>query len=164
MSKLRWGVLGVAGIAVKKVMPAMMHCTRAELYAIASREIGRARQAADRFGMPKAYGSYEELLRDPKIDVIYNPLPNHLHVPWSIKAAEAGKHVLCEKPIGLNAEEARKLIEVRDRTGRKVGEAFMVKTHPLWLRAKELVSAGAVGELRVIMSLFSYFNADPKNI
>lgn len=164
MSKLRWGVLGVAGIAVKKVLPAMQHCTRAELTGIASRDLKRAQEAATRFGMPKAYGSYEELLADPEIDVIYNPLPNHLHVPWSIKAAEAGKHVLCEKPIGLNAAEARQLIEVRDRTGVKIGEAFMVKTHPQWLRARDLVRSGAIGELRAIVSVFSYFNADPKNI
>ena len=164
MFKLRWGVVGVAGIAVKKVMPAMKHCTRAELTGIASRDLQRARETADRFGMPKAYGSYEELLADPEIDVVYNPLPNHLHVPWSIKAAAAGKHVLCEKPIGMNAAEARKLIEVRDRTGVKIGEAFMVKTHPMWLRVRELVRSGAIGELRAIMSAFSYFNVDSSNI
>jgi predicted dehydrogenase len=163
MSKLRWGVLGVAGIAVKKVMPAMKHCSRAELTGIASRTLDRARQAADKFGI-KPYGSYEELLADPNIDVVYNPLPNHLHVPWSIKAAEAGKHVLCEKPIAMNAAEARKLIEARDRTGRKIGEAFMVKTHPLWLCTRELVRSGAIGELRALVSAFSYFNADPNNI
>jgi predicted dehydrogenase len=164
MSRLRWGVLGVAGIAIKKVMPAMKHCTRAELAGIASRDLQRAREAADRFGMPKAYGSYEELLADPNIDIVYNPLPNHLHVPWSIKAAEAGKHVLCEKPIGMNAAEASKLMEVRDRTGVKIGEAFMVKTHPMWLRVRELVRSGAIGELRAIMSAFSYFNVDPTNV
>jgi predicted dehydrogenase len=164
MPKLRWGVLGVAGIAVKKVLPAMKHCARAELVAIASRRLERAQEAANRFGMPKAYGSYEELLADRDIDVIYNPLPNHLHVPWSIKAAEAGKHVLCEKPIAMNAAEAQTLIEARDRTKVKIGEAFMVKTHPMWLRARELVRAGAVGELRGIMSVFSYYNADPRNI
>jgi predicted dehydrogenase len=164
MSKLRWGVLGVAGIAVKKVMPAMKHCARAELTGIASRNLQRARETAGRFGMAKAYGSYEELLADPDIDVIYNPLPNHLHVPWSIRAAEAGKHVLCEKPIGMNAAEARELIAVRDRTGVKIGEAFMVKTHPMWLRVRDLVRSGAIGELRAIMSEFSYFNVDPHNI
>jgi predicted dehydrogenase len=164
MSKLRWGVLGVAGIAMKKVMPAMKHSTRAELYGIASRNLDRARQAAEKFGMPKAYGSYEELLADPEVDVIYNPLPNHLHVPWSIKAAEAGKHVLCEKPVAMDAAEARKLIAARDRTGVMIGEAFMVKTHPLWLRTRELVRSGAIGELRSIVSVFSYFNADPNNI
>lgn len=164
MSKLRWGVLGVAGIAIKKVLPAMKHCTRAEVVGIASRELARAQDAASRLDIPKAYGSYEELLDDPDIDVVYNPLPNHLHVPWSIKAAEAGKHVLCEKPIGLTADEARKLIEVRDRTRVRIGEAFMVKTHPQWLRARELVRSGTIGELREIVSAFSYFNVDPNNI
>jgi predicted dehydrogenase len=164
MSKLRWGVLGVAGIAVKKVLPAMKHCTRAELSGIASRDLSRAQEAAARFGIPKAYGSYEELLADPAIDVIYNPLPNHLHVPWSIKAAEAGKHVLCEKPIAMNAAEAQKLIQARDRTGMKIGEAFMVRTHPQLLRARELVRSGVIGELRAIISAFSYYNTDPKNI
>lgn len=164
MSKLRWGVLGVAGIAVKKVIPAMLHCTRAEVTGIASRDLQRARVAASRLGISHAYGSYEELLADPEIDVIYNPLPNHLHVPWSVKAAEAGKHVLCEKPIALSAAEARGLIDVRERTGVKIGEAFMVKTHPQWLRARELVRTGVIGELRSIISAFSYFNNDPKNI
>ncbi|HZS53455.1 MAG TPA: Gfo/Idh/MocA family oxidoreductase [Bryobacteraceae bacterium] len=164
MSKLRWGVLGVANIAVKKVLPAMKQCTRADVTAIASRDLSRAKDAAVRLGIPKAYGSYAEILADPDIDVIYNPLPNDLHVPWSIKAAEAGKHVLCEKPIAMNADEARTLIEARDRTGVKIGEAFMVKTHPQWLRARELVRSNATGELRSIVSVFSYNNTDPKNI
>lgn len=164
MSKLRWGVLGVAGIAVKKVLPAMKQCARAEVVGIASRNLGRAREAAARLGISQAYGSYEELLAAPNIDVIYNPLPNHLHVPWSIKAADAGKHVLCEKPIGMNAAEVSKLIQARERTRVKIGEAFMVRTHPQWLRARELVRSGAIGELRAIISAFSYYNADPKNI
>lgn len=164
MSKLRWGVLGVAGIAVKKVLPAMKQCARAEVIGIASRNLDRAREAAARLGISQAYGSYEELLAAPNIDVIYNPLPNHLHVPWSIKAADAGKHVLCEKPIGMNAAEVSKLIQARERTRVKIGEAFMVRTHPQWLRARELVRSGAIGELRAIISAFSYYNADPKNI
>ena len=142
----------------------MKFCTRAEVTAIASRNLQHAQEAAAQFEIAKAYGSYEELLNDPNIDIIYNPLPNHLHVPWSIKAAEAGKHVLCEKPIGMNAEDAQKLIEARDRTGVKIGEAFMVKTHPQWLRTRELVRTGAIGELRAIISAFSYFNIDSKNI
>ena len=137
---------------------------RCEVSAIASRELGRAQEAAGRLSIPKAFGSYEELLADPSIDAIYNPLPNHLHVPWSIRAAEAGKHVLCEKPISLTTEEALTLIEARDRTGVKIGEAFMVRTHPQWLRAREIVRSGAIGELRAIVSVFSYFNDDPKNI
>jgi predicted dehydrogenase len=163
-NKIRWGVLGVAGIAVKKVIPAMQLGERCEIAAIASRELGRAQEAAGRLNIPQAFGSYEELLADPSIDAIYNPLPNHLHVPWSIRVAEAGKHVLCEKPISLTVEEARTLIEARDRTGVKIGEAFMVRTHPQWLRAREIVRSGAIGELRAIVSVFSYFNNDPKNI
>ena len=162
--KIRWGVLGVAAIAVKKVIPAMQRGERTSIEAIASRTGERARQAAAQLSIPKAYGSYEELLADPEIDAIYNPLPNHLHVPWSIKAAEAGKHVLCEKPISLTADEARPLLRVRDRTGVKIGEAFMVRTHPQWLRTRELVGNGAIGELRAVMGAFSYFNRDATNI
>jgi predicted dehydrogenase len=164
MRKLRWGVLSVANIAVKKVIPGMKKCTLSEVAGIASRDSKRAREAADQLGIERAYGSYEELLADSEIDAIYNPLPNHLHVPWTIKAAEAGKHVLCEKPIALSAEEARQLIPVRDRQRVKMGEAFMVRTHPQWLRARELVRGGAIGELRSIMSAFSYFNRDAQNI
>ena len=162
--KIRWGVLGVAGIAVKKVIPAMQQGKLSEITGLASRNLHRARAAAEQLKIPKAYGSYEELLLDPEIDAIYNPLPNHLHVPWSIKAAEAGKHVLCEKPIAMSASETLQLIEARDRTKVKIGEAFMVRTHPLWLRAREIVHNGSLGELRTISSTFSYFNEDPKNI
>jgi len=162
--KIRWGILGVANIAVKKVIPAMQKGQFSEVSGIASREIERARQAAEQLGIPKSYGSYEELLADPDIDAVYNPLPNHLHVPFSIKVAEAGKHVLCEKPLSLTADETRELIAVRKKTGVKIGEAFMVRTAPQWLRARELVRSGAIGELRSIVSVFSYFNRDPKNI
>ncbi len=162
--KLRWGVLGVAAIAVKKVIPGMQRSEFCDVAAIASRNLDRAKRAADDLGIPKSYGSYEELLADPDIDIIYNPLPNHLHVPWSIRAAEAGKHVLCEKPISLSVAEAKKLLAVRDRTGVKIGEAFMVRTHPQWLRTREIVRSGEIGELRAIVSVFSYFNRDAKNI
>jgi predicted dehydrogenase len=164
MRKTRWGVLGVANIAVVKVIPAMQRGERSEIAAIASRNLAKAQQAAAKLGIPKAYGSYEELLADPQIDAIYNPLPNHLHVPWSIKAAEAGKHVLCEKPIGLSADEAKQLRDARDRTGVKIGEAFMVRTHPQWLKALEWVRAGRIGDLRSIMGFFSYFLLDPANV
>ena len=162
--KIRWGVLGVANIAVKKVVPAMQRGEQCQVTALASRDLARARAAAGPLDISKVYGSYEELLADPDIDAIYNPLPNHLHVPWSIKAAEAGKHVLCEKPIALSTDETRELIAARDRTGVKIGEAFMVRTHPLWLRVRDIVRSGAIGELRAIHSIFSYFNADPKNV
>ena len=163
-NKVRWGVLGVAGIAVRKVIPAMQRSKVTEVTAIASRDLAKAQAAAAPLGIPKAYGSYEALLADPEIDAIYNPLPNHLHVPWSIKAAEAGKHVLCEKPIGLSVAEARELMAVRDRTGVQIGEAFMVHCHPQWLRARAIIKSGEIGELRTMLGAFSYFNRDPENI
>src|ERR1700746_2818466 len=159
--KVKGGVLGVAGIAVKKVIPAMQKGSWSEIAAIASRDPRKAHEAATKFDIAKACGSYEELLQDPEIEAIYNPLPNHLHVPWSIKAAEAGKHVLCEKPIGLTVREARSLLAARDRTGVKIGEAFMVRTHPQWLRTREIIRSGGIGELRAIAGVFSYFNRDP---
>jgi predicted dehydrogenase len=162
--RIRWGVLGVAGIATKKVIPGMKACVLSEVTAIASRDRAKAEQAARALGIPKAYGSYEELLADREIDAIYNPLPNHLHVPWSIRAAEAGKHVLCEKPVAMSSAECRELIAARDRTGVKMGEAFMVRTHPQWLRTQEIVRSGRIGPLRSIAGFFSYYNADPRNI
>lgn len=163
-TKVKWGVIGVAGIATEKVIPAMQRGEWSDVVAIASRDVERAKQAAEQLGIAKAYGSYEELLGDPDIEAIYNPLPNHLHVPWSIKAAEAGKHVLCEKPISLTVEEARLLLEARDRTGVKIGEAFMVRTHPQWRKVLELIAAGRIGTVRSVMGYFSYNNRDPKNI
>lgn len=162
--RLRWGVLGVARIATQKVIPGMRRGRRSEILAIASRDLARAREAARRLGIPKAYGSYEELLDDPEVEAVYNPLPNHLHVPWSIRALEKGKHVLCEKPIGLSAEEARSLLAARDRSGRQVQEAFMVRTHPQWLGVREMVRSGRLGELRGVATFFSYFNDDPANV
>jgi predicted dehydrogenase len=157
-------VLGVAKIATEKVIPAMQRGEMTEIAAIASRDGGKAQSAAAELGISKAYGSYEELLADPAIDAIYNPLPNHLHVPWSIRALASGKHVLCEKPIGLSVAEAIELKEARDRAGRLVQEAFMVRTHPQWVRARELVRAGRIGTLRSIAGYFSYFNRDQANI
>jgi predicted dehydrogenase len=164
MRKVRWGVLGVAHIAVKKVIPAMQLGEFCEIAAIASRDLRKAQDAAASLGIPKAYGSYEEMLADPEIEAVYNPLPNHLHVPWSIRCAEMGMHVLCEKPLALDAAEARALLEVQARTGVKMGEAFMVRTHPQWLRTRELVRGGRIGELRAAMGFFSYFNRDTANI
>lgn len=135
-----------------------------DIRAIASRDKKKAEAAADRMGIPKAYGSYEELLRDPEIEAVYNPMPNHLHVPWSIKAAEAGKHVLCEKPLSVTVAEARELQHVQEKTGMKIGEAFMVRTNPQWLRARELVRSGRIGQLRSIAGYYSYFNRDASNI
>jgi predicted dehydrogenase len=162
--KIRWGVLGVANIAVQKVIPGMQHAEHVEVAAIASRSLEKAQQAAAKLGIPQAYGSYEELLADSGVEAIYVPLPNHLHVPWSIKCLEAGKHVLCEKPIAMSAAEAETLIVARDIAGRKAGEAFMARSHPQWLRAQELVRSGAIGELRVVEGHFSYTNVNPENV
>ncbi len=162
--KVRWGVLGAAQIGIKKVIPAMQKGAWSEVTAIASRDLTKARRAAEQLGIPRAYGSYEELLADPEIDAIYNPLPNHLHVPWSIRAAEAGKHVLCEKPIGMSAAECEELIAARDRYGVKIGEAFMVRSHPQWLRAREIARSGEIGPVRAMVGVFSYFNVKPENI
>src|SRR5208282_1889059 len=163
-NKVRWGVLSTAAIGVKKVLPAMQKGDWVEVSAIASRDLGKAEQVARTLGIARAYGSYEELLADPQIEAIYNPLPNQLHVPWSIKAAEAGKHVLCEKPLSMTVAEAKTLLPVQQRTGVIIGEAFMVRTHPQWLRARELIASGRIGEMRSVAAFFSYFNRDPVNI
>jgi predicted dehydrogenase len=162
--KVKWGVLGVASIATRKVIPGMQKGDWSEIAAIASRDLTRAKSAAGQLGIQKAYGSYEDLIADREIEAIYNPLPNHLHVPWSIKAAQAGKHVLCEKPVGCNVTETEELLRVRDRTGVKIGEAFMVKTHPQWLHVRKLTRNGTIGELKSIVTIFSYFNRDPENV
>src|SRR6185503_3096221 len=146
--KVRWGVLSTSNFAQRLTIPAMQKSEWCEIRAIASRDQRNAEEVARKLGIPKAYGSYEELLSDPEIEAIYNPLPNHLHVPWSIKAAQAGKHVLCEKPIAMNAAECRKLIAARDRTGVKIGDGFMVRTHPQWLRTREIVRSWEIGDVR----------------
>jgi predicted dehydrogenase len=163
-TKLRWGVLSTAAIATRKVIPGMKLGEDTTVDAIASRNLAKAQEAAMALNIPTAYGSYEQLLADPNIDAIYNPLPNHMHVPWTIKAAEAGKHVLCEKPIALTAAEAETLLAVRERTGVKIGEAFMVRSHPQWLRLRELLDEGRIGDLRSVAGFFSYFNINPANI
>jgi len=165
MKKIRWGIISTARIAVNKVIPAMQRGQYTEVAAIASRELPKAKEAADNLNIPKAYGSYEELLADPEIDAIYNPLPNHLHVPWSLKSIEAGKHVLCEKPIALTSEEGQKLVDAaRANPQLKVMEAFMYRHHPQWIKAKELATNGGIGTLKAIQSLFSYYNVDPNNV
>jgi predicted dehydrogenase len=164
IAPVRWGILGAANIALQRVIPAMQASALAQVVAIASRDIAKARAAASRSGIPRAYGSYQELIDDPDIEAIYNPLPNHLHVPWSIRAAERGKHVLCEKPIALTAREARDLLEARDRTGVQIGEAFMVRTHPQWHKVREIIASGRIGELRLIAGHFSYYRRDAGDI
>src|ERR1700686_117341 len=143
----------------------MQQGSYSEITAIASRDLEKAQTEAKRLGISKAYGSYEELLADQEIDAIYNPLPNHLHVPWSIKALQAGKHVLCEKPIALTAAEAQTLADfARQSPHLKVMEAFMYRFHPQWQRARQLVLEGGIGELRTVQSFFSYYLDDPNNI
>jgi predicted dehydrogenase len=154
----------VARIATKKVIPAMQRGAWTTVDAIASRDESKARQAAQELGLPRSYGSYEALIADPEIDAVYIPLPNHLHVEWATRAAEAGKHVLCEKPIALTAAAAAALLPVRDRTGVLIQEGFMVRTHPQWLRAREIAQSGRIGDVRSIVGYFSFFNDDPQNI
>jgi predicted dehydrogenase len=165
MNKVRWGVLSTAKIGVAKVIPAMQAGEHCEIVAISSRDPEKAQAAAEQLGIPNAYGSYEELLAAPEVDAVYNPLPNHLHVPWSIKALEAGKHVLCEKPIAMTAAEAQELVDAAQAHPHlKVMEAFMYRHHPQWQLARQLVADGKIGELRTIQSFFSYYNVDPHNI
>ncbi|MBI2689307.1 MAG: Gfo/Idh/MocA family oxidoreductase [Acidobacteria bacterium] len=163
-TRLRWGILSTSKFARTKVIPALLRAPSLEVAAICSRDAATARTHADTFGIPAAYGSYEELLADPSIDIVYNPLPNHLHVPWSIRAAQAGKHVLCEKPLGMNAAEVDQLIAARDAAKVVIGEAFMVATHPQWLSVKSSIDEGVIGQLRAIQGFFSYTNTDPANI
>jgi len=164
MRKLRWGVLSTARIGMNAVVPALQMCRNGEVVAIASREQVKAEAAAARLGIATAHGSYEALLADPQVEAVYNPLPNHLHVPWSIQALEAGKHVLCEKPIALNAAEAVQLIQAaRLRRELKVMEAFMYRFHPQWLTIRELLAAGQIGRLTTIYSTFTYHNLNPED-
>jgi predicted dehydrogenase len=162
MKPVVWGVLGTARIAIEHVLPAMQASPWIELRAIASRSQAAASAAARRFGLARAYGSYDELIADPEIEAIYNPLPNHLHVPLTLRAAAAGKHVLCEKPLALSAAEAQTLREAARNV--HIEEAFMVRHHPQWQRVRDLVQRGRIGTLRAVQVFFSYFNDDPGNI
>jgi len=165
MKKVRWGIISTAKIGVEKVIPAMQSSQYCDIVAIASRNLEKAQTTANRLGIPQALGCYEELLANDNIDAVYNPLPNHLHVPWSIKALQAGKHVLCEKPIALSVAEAQKLItEAQQHPDLKIMEAFMYRHHPQWQRTKQIVEQGGIGELRTIQSFFSYYNVDPGNV
>lgn len=164
MDKVKWGIISTANIGMGKVNPAMRAGTHCDLIAIASRDLGKAREAADQLGIEKAYGSYEALFADPDVEAVYNPLPNHLHVPITKLAAAAGKHVLCEKPIALTAAEARELIAARDANSVLISEAFMTRCHPQWLAARDLVREGRIGDLRAISCLFSYYNVDGSNV
>ncbi|MES3018387.1 MAG: Gfo/Idh/MocA family oxidoreductase [Bacteroidota bacterium] len=165
MSRVRWGVLSTAKIGVEKVIPAMQQGKYSNVTAIASRDFSQAKKASALLDIPKAYGSYEELVSDPEIDAVYIPLPNHLHVEWAIRSMKAGKHVLLEKPVGLSSAEARKLIKSSKGHPRiKIMEAFMYRHHPQWQKAKKLVENGRIGRLKSIQTFFSYYNIDPDNI
>ncbi|MDD7911756.1 Gfo/Idh/MocA family oxidoreductase [Pseudovibrio exalbescens] len=158
----KWGILSTARIGIEKVIPGLMKANGVEVVAIASRDLAGAQEAASRLGIPQAYGSYDELLADPEVEVIYNPLPNNMHVPYTMKATEAGKHVLCEKPIALDGDEASLLLDVPSDL--YVMEAFMVRCHPQWQRAREIVLSGELGDILLVQSAFAYNNSDPKNI
>lgn len=164
MAKIRWGILSTAKIGVKQVIPAMQQGEFSEVAAISSRSLEQAQKTAKQLNIPKYYGSYEELLADPDIDAIYNPLPNNLHCEWSVRAMKAGKHVLCEKPLGLTCEEVETLIRTRDECNVKAGEAFMVKVHPQWAAVYDKVVNKELGDLRLIQGMFFYHNIDPQNI
>ncbi|WP_166345524.1 Gfo/Idh/MocA family protein [Phytoactinopolyspora limicola] len=161
---VRWGVLGVAAIATKKVIPSMQRAADCEILGIASRDADRAAKAAAELGIPRHYGSYQALLDDPDIDAVYIPLPNNLHAEWTLRAAAAGKHILCEKPLAMSAAEARTMVAACDEAGVVLMEAFMYRLHPLWARTRDLVAEGRIGELRAIQAIFAYNNTDPANI
>lgn len=160
----RWGILSTARIGVTQVIPALCASENGVVHAIASRDQSRARSVADRFGAPLAFGSYEELLASDAVDGVYIPLPTSQHIEWSRKAAEAGKHVLCEKPIALKADDIDQLIAARDKHQVTIAEAFMVYYHPQWIKLRELLAEGAIGRLRHVQGVFSYFNVDPDNM
>ncbi|MEX2501747.1 MAG: Gfo/Idh/MocA family oxidoreductase [Trueperaceae bacterium] len=163
--KLRWGILSTARIGLDKVIPAMQKAGNLEVTTISSRTDQAARDAAAKLRIPRWHGSYEALLADPEIDAVYVPVPNHMHVDWSLRALEAGKHVLVEKPVGMDAAEAQRLADAAQQHPKlKVMEAFMYRFHPQWIRAKELVDDGAIGRLQTVHSHFSYFKLDPTNI
>jgi predicted dehydrogenase len=165
MRKISWGILGAAKIGINKVIPALQRSTLGTVVALASRDATKARDVAQQLGIPRAHASYEALLADPGVDAVYIPLPNHLHVPWSVKALEAGKHVLCEKPLGLTAHDAQQLLDASKKYPHlKIAEAFMYRHHPQWQRARELIATGGIGDLRTVNAFFSYWNVDPKNI
>ena len=161
MKPVKWGIISTANIGVAKVLPGMLKSKDIEIVAISSRRKKTAEEWAGKLGIPKAYGSYEEMLADPEIEAVYNPLPNHLHVPLTLAAAKAGKHVLCEKPIAITAKEAMQLKKIRNVF---VAEAFMVRHAAQWLAVRDLVKKKKIGEVRAIQVLFSYFNRDPKNV
>jgi predicted dehydrogenase len=164
MTKLRWGILSTADIGRRKVIPGILNADRCEVVAIGSRDAGQARRVAEELGIPVAHGSYQALLADPNVDVVYIPLPNHLHAEWTIAAARAGKHILCEKPLAMNAADAQRMLDVCAAEGVRLMEAFMYRLHPSWEEVRRLVREGRIGRLTAVQSWFSYSNDDPANI
>ncbi len=165
MKKIRWGIISTANIGVAKVIPAIQKSKHNQVVAIASRDISSAKAAAEKLSIEKAYGSYEALLADTEIDAIYNPLPNHLHIPYSMAVVEAGKHLLCEKPLGLDAKDILPLLTLAEKNPQiKIMEAFMYRFHPQWQKTKEWVDADVIGKLRSIQTHFYYNNRDMDNI
>jgi predicted dehydrogenase len=164
VNKVQWGVLGTAGIALNRVIPAMKATPNVTIAAIASRDATRAQEAAARSGIGKSYGSYEALLADPAIEAVYVPLPNNLHIEWCRKALEAGKHVLCEKPIAMNAAEAEILLEARDKSGRLIEEAFAIRNHPQWAALRQVIDSDEIGAVRGVQTTMCYNNRNPKDI
>lgn len=160
----RWGVLSTAKIGREQLIPAMVDAENGVLQGIASRDLKKAKALTTRFGAKQAFGSYEELLASDTIDGVYIPLPTSQHLEWAEKAVEAGKHVLVEKPLALNAKDIAKLIKLRDKKKVLVCEAFMVTYHPQWLKVRDLVASGAIGTLRHVQGAFTYFNLDPTNM
>jgi predicted dehydrogenase len=164
MEQVRWGIVGTARIATRKVIPALQRAGNCHVQAIGSRDERAARSEVDRLGIPSAYGSYEDVLADDQVDAVYVPLPNHLHAEWTIAAAQAGKHVLCEKPLALHARDAQRMVDAAEEAGVRFMEAFMYRLHPSWQRVADLVASGTIGELRSVQSWFSYDNDDPSDI
>ena len=162
--KLKWGIISTAKIAMKRVVPAILQSNHLEVLAIGSSSEEKRNYWAQKYGIPKVHSSYDDLVNDPEIDIIYNPLPNHLHAEWTVKAASKGKHVLCEKPLGLSINEVKQIIAARNQFGVKIGEAFMTKTHPQWVKTKNIIASGELGDIKLINASFSYFNNDPSNI
>lgn len=165
MRKVKWGVIGAtAMISVERVIPAMQQGECAEIVAVASRDTARARDVATKFGLAKVHESYDALLADPEVEAVYIPLPNHLHLEWTLAAMRAGKHVLCEKPIALNADQVREMIDARDTAGVLVEEAFMLRSHPQWPRMREIIRSGRIGPVLATQGFYTYFNRDPADL
>src|SRR5687768_7225044 len=164
MSELRWGVMSTANIARNKVIPGMRRADRCRVVAIASRDVERGRVVASELGIPTLHDTYEGLLADPAVDAVYIPLPNHLHAEWAIAAVNAGKHVLCEKPLAMTADDAQRMVDAARAAGVLLQEAFMYRIHPSWLAVRDIVASGRIGRLTAVQSWFSYFNDDPANI